>query len=57
MTFTEIHAEISAQRERERRALIVENCLLVMQLHALTGVEILTLATKWHRARVMANWK
>jgi len=57
MTCTEIHAEISAQRERERRALIVENCLLVMQLHALTGVQILTLATKWHRARVLANWK
>ena len=57
MTCTEIHAEISAQRERERRALIVENCLLVMQLHALTGVEILTLANKWHRGRALANWK
>ena len=57
MTYTEIHAEISAQRERERRALIVENCLLVMQLHALTGVEILTLANKWHRGRALANWK
>ena len=53
----EMHAELSPQRERERRALIVENCLLVMQLHALTGVEILTLANKWHRGRALANWK
>ena len=48
MTCTEIHAEISAQRERERRAMIVENCLLLCNCMRY-GRAILTLANKWHR--------
>jgi len=53
---TKYHEGITRQRERELRARRVENCLLVMQLHCLTGIAILTLADKWHRARALANY-